>query len=241
METTDLIRMGSAVNLRTDGDNDGRTLVGFGAVFNEWTTIDSLWEGKFKERIAPGAFEKTISERGDQIKAQFNHGMDPAFGTMPIGKPSLLEEREKGLWIEVPLFRSARNDELLESVRVGAIDGMSIRMNVMRDDEHVPDEGLKERTLTEIRLLETGPVVWPAYDGTTTGIRMQDFETWQRLDDEQRYAIEQIIRTGQIPAPDEPTLVPDPAANPDPTPPATWDRLSRARRLVSMNFTLEAR
>jgi hypothetical protein len=51
------------------------TLFGHFAVFNEWTEIDSMFEGHFLERIAPGAFKKTFREQ--QQKVLFQHGQDP--------------------------------------------------------------------------------------------------------------------------------------------------------------------
>jgi hypothetical protein len=41
---------------------------------NEWTEINSAWEGRFMERFAPGAWRKTIAERASKIRALFQHG-----------------------------------------------------------------------------------------------------------------------------------------------------------------------
>ena len=87
----DLIRMvdlpTSRIELRAEEEStDGLgTLHGYAAVFNEDTVIDS-WEGQFVERIAPGAFTKTLEERGDRVKVLFNHGFDPSIGDKPLGK-----------------------------------------------------------------------------------------------------------------------------------------------------------
>jgi hypothetical protein len=40
---------------------------------NEWTEINSAWEGRFMERFAPGAWKKTIKERAAKIRALFQH------------------------------------------------------------------------------------------------------------------------------------------------------------------------
>jgi phage head maturation protease len=38
----------------------GMTMVGHFARFNQWTEIDSAFEGRFMQRIAPGAFVRTF-------------------------------------------------------------------------------------------------------------------------------------------------------------------------------------
>jgi hypothetical protein len=35
---------------------------------NEWTEINSMWEGQFMERFAPGAWKKTIADQRDRMK-----------------------------------------------------------------------------------------------------------------------------------------------------------------------------
>lgn len=147
------------------------TIFGYGAVFNTWTRIWSWWEGEFDERIKPGAFKRTIEERGDSIKSLFNHGMDFAVGDRPIGKPSELKERSRGLWDEIPLDDTSYNRDLAASVRSGAIDGQSFMFDVVRDEWEFPDDETPQRTLKEVRLYEIGPVTWPAYEATTLGIR----------------------------------------------------------------------
>jgi HK97 family phage prohead protease len=162
---------------------DGHTLVGYPVVFNDWTEIQD-WGGAFLERIDPGALDKTLAERGDRVKVLFNHGQDPTIGDKPLGKPTVLEARAKGLYLEVPLSGTSYNDDLKALFKDKAIDGMSMRFGVLREDTHTPDEAtdhnpdrLEERTITEMRLYEVGPVVFPAYEGTTVGVR----SVWQPI------------------------------------------------------------
>lgn len=176
----DLIRMTETVR----AEDDGGTLVGYAAVFNRWTEIDS-WEGRFKERIAPGAFRKTLSERADKVKVLFNHGMDPSIGDKPLGKPSVMEEDGRGLKVEVPLDDTSYNADIKALLRSGALDGMSFRMTVVQDEWDKMDAkngALPERTIKEIRLYEFGPVTFPAYSATKAGVRAHApdaFEAWR--------------------------------------------------------------
>lgn len=190
---TDVIRMVelpvASIEVRQEDDaEDGRTLVGYAAVFNQWTEINSMVEGHFLERIAPGAFQNTLAKRGDRVKTLFNHGFDPHIGDKPLGKPRRMVEDQNGLWTETPLARTSYNDDLLELLRDGSLDGMSFRFQVTEEEwnknpersEQNPD-GLKERTLTSLNLREFGPVTWPAYEATSAGVRSADvFRVWQQ-------------------------------------------------------------
>lgn len=172
----DLIRMvpSTRAEMRADVDGDNGTLFGYAAVFNEDTTIDS-WEGRFIERIAPGAFRKTLRERGDQVKVLFNHGMDPQIGDKPLGRASVMREDAQGLYVEVPLSATTYNQDIRNLLADGALDGMSFRMSVTNDEWQQPDEddptALPVRTIKEVRLYEFGPVTFPAYTATVAGVR----------------------------------------------------------------------
>lgn len=180
----DLIRMvdlpTSEVEFRADTTVDGSlgTLAGYAAVFNSDTTIDS-WEGQFTERIAPGAFRKTLNESGDRVKVLFNHGFDPSIGDKPLGKPKVMRETSRGLWVEVPLDDTSYNRDLVASLRSGALDGMSFRFSVVREDIDDSDT-LPVRTLREVKLYEFGPVTFPAYAATTAGVRAREaYQAWR--------------------------------------------------------------
>lgn len=166
---------------RADDDEeagDGTLLHGHFAVFDEWTEIDSYFEGHFMERLAPGAFRKTFRENRDAIKVLFQHGMDPQIGDKPLGPIDDLREDETGAYYEVPLLDAPYvRDDILPGLRAG-LYGASFRFQVMREEfETEPDpsdanpSGLPERTIKELRLFEFGPVTFPAYQSATAGVR----------------------------------------------------------------------
>lgn len=182
--------------------DDGNTLVGYAAVFNEWTEIDS-WEGRFLERLVPGAFARTLQHRGAP-KILFNHGMDPQIGDKPLGKGTAVED-ERGLLLTVPLDDTSYNRDLKALIASGAIDGQSFRFSVPKggdrwDDDppasdHNPDR-LPERTLVEVACPEAGPVTFPAYEATTAGIRSrQAFAAWLAIPP----AARAVALAGEIP------------------------------------------
>ncbi len=148
------------VELRA-ADDGARTLHGHFSVFNDWTEINSMWEGRFMERIAPGAFAKTFQERGDKIKVLFES----------------LTEDERGAAYEVDLFDSSYVRDLLPALEAGTL-GASFRFRVVREDYEEETErsaynpeGLPERTIREVSVAEFGPVTFPAYEGATAGVR----------------------------------------------------------------------
>jgi len=61
---------------------DGLTLTGYAAVFNRSTMIDN-YEGRFEERIRPGAFKRSINAKMPVL--QFEHGRHPLLGSFLLG------------------------------------------------------------------------------------------------------------------------------------------------------------
>lgn len=128
-----------------DDPNDGLTLDGYGAVFNRETIIDS-YEGKFKEKIAPGSMKRSFRETPPKI--QFDHGRHPLIGSIPIASlRSATEDSHPELAPEGGAHIIARifDNWLMEPVRdaIGAeppaINGMSFRFSVVREQWETPD------------------------------------------------------------------------------------------------------
>lgn len=180
---------------------DGLTLDGYAAVFNRETVIDS-WEGRFKERIAPGAMKKSFRENPPRV--QFDHGHHPLIGSIPIGSLESVREEvdpvlapEGGAHIIARLHDNWLVQPVRDAIASESIDGMSFRFSVVQDEwrepdgkkvtdpeklrdllrrswmEELEDDELLLRTLKELRVPELGPVVWPAYGDTSVGVRSQ--------------------------------------------------------------------
>lgn len=165
--------------LRDDNRADGAkqpVMRGHFAVFNEWTEINSHFEGRFLERIAPGAFKKTFAENGDKIRVLFQHGRDPEIGDKPLGAIRSLVEDDVGAAYEADLFDGIP-PLVMAGLRANAY-GASFRFKVLREEfnqqpersDHNP-EGLPERTLTEVAVPEFGPVTFGAYSSATASVR----------------------------------------------------------------------
>lgn len=175
----------------TGEEGDGRSFDGYAAVFDSVTRINS-WEGRFDERIAKGAFRKSIKERMPVL--QFDHGRHPYIGSMPIGAIRGLKEDTKGLHVDARLHADPFFGPLREAIASTSIHGMSFRFEVVKEDWHYkgkritdPDEVMRliygrydddddddeviMRTLKELKVPELGPVVFPAYSDTTASVR----------------------------------------------------------------------
>lgn len=196
-------------------NNDGLTLTGYAAVFNSDTLIDNQYEGRFIERIRKGAFARTINARKPVL--QFEHGKHPLLGSMPLGTINKLREDDHGLFVEARLIDNWLIQPVRDAIASGAIDGMSFRFNVMR--ESWDDSGdTPVRTLEEVRLMELGPVVFPAYDSTSVGVRSADLAPLLDLPDGERAAIARQLILGTLSEPAEGTSDRPAENKPDATP-----------------------
>jgi HK97 family phage prohead protease len=205
---------------RAADDPDGRTLEGYAAVFNAWTDIRDQ-AGVYKERIAPGAFKRTISHRTPVL--QFDHGQHPLIGSLPLGSLSVLREDRNGLFVRARLSDNWLIQPIRDAIGDGGITGMSFRFKVV-DDEWDRDDSGETRTIKEVELLELGPVVFPAYQQTSVAVR----SLVGALDDETRAELAQALNgteerdtesTSDVasePAEDDGSPVEPPAASHDP-------------------------
>ena len=208
------------------------------AVFDEWTEIDSMFEGHFMERLAPGSFARTIQDRGSQVKVTFNHGHDPELGDKVLGSISSLAEDEVGVRYEVPLYPSVP-PLLVDGLRAGAY-GSSFRFRVTREDfnkdaeaSDLNPDGLPERTIKEVELYEFGPVTFPAYAAATAGLRSMTDEALMDLfsHGEGLRRLAEYVRASQEDEPED-----------DPTPaPTTSGSLTVPRHAEWMRLRAKAR
>jgi HK97 family phage prohead protease len=77
-----------------------------------------------------GSFAKSISERGpERVKTFAKH----ARGRLPIGRALLLREDPVGLYSELRISATEAGDEVLELVRDGTLDGLSIGFSPIKD------------------------------------------------------------------------------------------------------------
>jgi HK97 family phage prohead protease len=183
IDSPDLFRMSA------EDSSDGLTIEGYWAVLNNLTVIDS-WEGTFKERSDPGAFKRTLRERTPIM--QFDHGSHPLLGSLPLGQWLDKYEDEHGAFSRGRLSNNWLVEPFRDAIRDGGVKGMSFRFQVVKEQWYEPDgvtkvsqdeaarriyalgqneDELLIRALKENKVAEAGPVVWPAYEATSVGVR----------------------------------------------------------------------
>ncbi|HEY7823400.1 MAG TPA: HK97 family phage prohead protease [Acidimicrobiia bacterium] len=149
--------------LRAEGD--GNTFVGYAAVFD--SPSQPL---PFIERIAPGAFAKTLRDRKRDIRLYVNHDSNLVLASRRSGTLRLSED-DRGLRVEADLPDTTAGRDIRELMRTGVVDKMSFGFQVDRRGDKWSDDGM-ERTLTSVRLFEVSIVTgFPAYEQTTAAVR----------------------------------------------------------------------
>ena len=140
---------------------DGMHLTGYAARFNE--PSEPL---PFTERIAPGAFKRSLRSRND-VKLLWNHDSSMVLGSTRAGTLTLTED-EQGLRVNavLPDTQAGRDAKIL--IQRGDVTGFSFGFTVPKGGDSWSEDG-SERTLHSVRLLEVSTgVAFPAYP-TTNG------------------------------------------------------------------------
>lgn len=192
----------AAGDVNVDGTvNDGNTLDGYASVFERETIIDS-WEGRFREVVRKGSMRKSFTENTPKVQFDHGShpmiGSIPIGSVVSVREDTHPELAPQG---GAHIISRLHDNWLVEPVRdaiaSGSINGMSFRFSVVADEwrtaegelirdprelyailergwfEDVPDGELPVRYLREVKVPELGPVVFPAYDDTTVGVRSQ--------------------------------------------------------------------
>ena len=148
-------------------DGGGLTFTGYAAVFN--APSQPL---PFTERIAPGAFKRSLQSRND-IKLLWNHESGTVLGSTRAGTLRL-EEDNVGLRVSADLPDTQAGRDAAYLIKRGDVDAMSFGFSVPKGgDEWVSAD---ERVLNSVRLFETSIVAFPAYAQTagSTAVRGLD-------------------------------------------------------------------
>jgi len=161
-------------------------IVGYAAVFydaRDAGTEYELWPGA-KERILPTAFDRALAD-GDDVRALFNHDPNNLLGRTTAGTMKL-EKFAKGLRYTINPPNTQLGKDIAEHLRRGDVGGSSFAFCV-EDDEWREESGISVREIRSVRLLDCGPVTYPAYGSTTAGLRSsgdadearKSFEVWE--------------------------------------------------------------
>ena len=145
-------------------DGDSKKIRGYAARFDKLS--EELWG--FREKIAPGAFAKSI--KSDDIRALWNHDPNYVLGRNR-SETLTLDEDEKGLRIEITPPDTQWARDLLVSIERRDVSQMSFGFITEKDAWDRSDEKNVVRTLEQVRLFDISPVTFPAYPQTSVGVR----------------------------------------------------------------------
>jgi HK97 family phage prohead protease len=150
------------VRAASEGET-GRSASGYAALFNNETDIGGYW----REKIAPGAFAKSLAAR--DVVALHSHDTGRVVGRKDAGTLTLSED-DTGLAFENALPDTSDGRDLVVSIDRGDIPGMSFGF-VTRKQEW--DETVEPplRTIIEADLYEITYTAFPAYPDTSVGLR----------------------------------------------------------------------
>jgi HK97 family phage prohead protease len=157
------------VKLRKEGD--ASIIEGYGAVFyksGQAGTEYRLWEDMI-ERIAPTAFDQAL--RQDDPVALKNHDVNLLLGRKSAGTLKLSVD-EVGLRYEIAAPSTQTGRDTVAEIERGDMKGSSFAFSVGPGDLEYSREGdIYVITVRSLQLYDVGPVVYPAYESTTTGVR----------------------------------------------------------------------
>ena len=152
------------VEVREQAD-DTATIVGYGAVFsNEYEVAG------FTESVSPRAFERTLKKNGDHAVV-WSHDPARVLGTQQSGT-ARFEIDERGLRYEADLdLRDPDGMSAYRKIASGKVRQSSFSFEVVKDKWEEREDAPPHRTLTEVRLWETSPVLWGANSETDVDVK----------------------------------------------------------------------
>ena len=144
---------------------EDKKITGYAAVYNSL----SQDLGGFKEIIDEGAFARSINDPENDIRALVDHDSSKIIGRQSAETLEVREEL-KGVYVSVDPPDTTSGQDLVESIKRGDIDGMSVGFQVV--GEYYDDDGI--RHITDANLIEDSAVTFPAYVDTEVSYRKLD-------------------------------------------------------------------
>lgn len=150
-------------------DGDSGVIHGYGAVYYDGTpaTEYQLWPGTV-ERIMPGAFSRAVNQK-DDARALFNHDTNMVLGRVSAGTLRLVDDN-RGLRYEIDPGETSVYRDVREFIKRRDVQGSSFAF-VVTDEQPRKENGVRIREIRGVELFDVGPVTFPAYESTSTGIR----------------------------------------------------------------------
>ena len=160
------------VSTRSDG---WQLITGYSAVFyraDEPGTEYRLWEDMV-ERIRPNAFDRAIKEKHD-VRALFNHDPNNLLGRSTSGTCKYSVDKT-GLKYEITCDpNDPDHQRVIAKIERGDLTGSSFAFRPTKVTWEENDGADSVRWIDDVNLYDVGPVTFPAYEASTTGLRSED-------------------------------------------------------------------
>ncbi len=170
---------GTPVKLEERADGK-KVIAGYGAVFydqNDEGTEYELYPG-LSERVMPGCFDRCVREQQD-VRGLFNHEPDNLLGRTSSGTMRLSIDR-RGIRYEIDYDPNDPDHQRVKAkMDRGDLTGSSFSFRIVKqvftynDSQGGSDDEDDIRELQDVDVLDMGPVSFPAYQSTTTGVRAE--------------------------------------------------------------------
>lgn len=154
---------------REEGNKGLPVIEGHAAVFDQETVIRSFWYD-FREKFVAGAFAKDIAAKAD-VRALIDHMSEKVIGRTKSGTLRISEDKT-GLFTSTDPSDTSDGRDIVERIRRGDVDGMSIGFYI-RKQVWVVDEAqdMELREIHDVQLVDISPVTFPAYPQTDVSVR----------------------------------------------------------------------
>jgi len=163
------IKRGLFNGLVKDVDTEGRTVTGYFAAFHNKDTDGDV--------IIPGAFTKSVKERGPEGKGRIFH-LWQHWTSDILGKPHVLKEDAHGLYFESKIAKTTLGNDVLQLYLDGIVNEHSIGFNVIQSEKSEEENTV---TIKEVRLWEGSTVTWGANENTpSTGVKSASKQDLQK-------------------------------------------------------------
>lgn len=167
------------VQLETRQDGTEGNISGYSAVYyrkGDDSTEYHLWDGAV-ERIMSGAFDRAIKEK-DDVRGLFNHDPSQILGRTTAGTMKLTSDKI-GLRYDIDAGDTTVARDVKEHIRRGDVTGSSFAFKVTNETWR-SDGDTEVREINEVQMFDSGPVTYPAYEGTSAAVRNDEDATEAR-------------------------------------------------------------
>jgi len=127
-------------------EGDGRTITGIAVPYD----VEQRINPSLVEVFRKGVF-RDVTRAANRVKLLFQHKTDT-----PIGRATMLEERDGGLYGEFRISKTEAGDEALELIRDGVLSNLSVGFQPLKDEKRGGVVNRIRAHLAEVSLVTFG-------------------------------------------------------------------------------------